>query len=38
MRSPAFLMPKGRLGTWDMPLKYREMIVIETRAWLASEE
>lgn len=33
-----FLVPKGWLGTWDMPDNYREMIVIETRAWLASGE
>lgn len=33
-----FLVPKGFLGTWDMPGNYRELIVIETKAWLASEE
>jgi uncharacterized cupin superfamily protein len=33
-----FLVPKGWLGTWDMPNQYREMIVIETKAWLAAEE
>ena len=33
-----FLVPKGWLGTWDMPSKYREMIVIETEAWVESEE
>jgi len=33
-----FLVPKGWLGTWDMPDKYCEMIVIETKAWLAAEE
>ena len=33
-----FLVPKGWLGTWDMPVKYREMIVIETKVWLAAEE
>ena len=38
MHSPTFLMPKGWPGTWDMPGNYREMIVIETKAWLASEE
>jgi uncharacterized cupin superfamily protein len=32
-----FLVPKGWLGTWDMPVKYREMIVIETDALLAAE-
>lgn len=33
-----FLVPKGWLGTWDMPVKYREMIIIETDAWVAAEE
>lgn len=33
-----FLVPKGFLGTWDMPGNYRELIVIETKAWLASGE
>ncbi len=33
-----FLVPKGWLGTWDMPGNYREMIVIETKAWVASGE
>jgi uncharacterized cupin superfamily protein len=32
-----FLMPKGWLGTWDMPVKYREMIIIETKAYLESD-
>ncbi len=32
-----FLVPKGWIGTWDMPVKYREMIVIETDALLAAE-
>ena len=32
-----FLVPKGWLGTWDMPVKYREMIIIETDALLAAE-
>ena len=32
-----FLVPKGWMGTWDMPFKYREMIVIETDALLAGE-
>ena len=32
-----FLVPQGWLGTWDMPYKYREMIVIETDALLAGE-
>lgn len=33
-----FLVPKGWLGTWDMPEDYREMIVVETGAWIASGE
>ena len=33
-----FLVPKGWLGTWEMPDKYREMIIIETDAWVAAEE
>ena len=32
-----FLVPKGWMVTWDMPFKYREMIIVETRAWLAEE-
>jgi uncharacterized cupin superfamily protein len=32
-----FLVPKGWLGTWDMPVRYREMIIIETKALLAGE-
>ena len=32
-----FLVPKGFLGTWDMPVHYREMIVVETEAWNESE-
>jgi uncharacterized cupin superfamily protein len=34
----SFLVPKGWRGTWDMPVKYREMIVVETKAWEASGE
>jgi uncharacterized cupin superfamily protein len=34
----SFLVPKGWTGTWAMPFKYREKIVVETRAWVASEE
>ena len=34
----SFLVPKGWQGTWDMPVKFREMIIIETKAWLAGEE
>ncbi len=33
-----FLVPKGWRGTWEMPDKYREMIIIETDAWVAAEE
>jgi uncharacterized cupin superfamily protein len=32
-----FLVPKGWMGTWDMPVKYREMIIVDTQAWLAGE-
>lgn len=32
-----FLVPKGFLGTWDMPVHYREMIVVETKTWNESE-
>lgn len=32
-----FLVPKGWMGTWDMPVKYREMIIIETDALMAGE-
>ena len=34
----SFLVPKGWQGTWDMPFKFREMIIVETRAWVAAEE
>jgi uncharacterized cupin superfamily protein len=34
----SFLLPKGWQGTWDMPVKFREMIIVETEAWVASEE
>lgn len=34
----SFLVPKGWQGTWDMPVKFREMIIIETKAWVAGEE
>ena len=33
-----FLVPKGFLGTWDMPELYREMIVIETKAFSATKD
>jgi len=32
-----FLVPKGWIGTWDMPFEYREMIIVETEAFLAGE-
>lgn len=32
-----FLVPKGWLGTWAMPYQYRELIIVETQAWLAEE-
>ena len=34
----SFVVPKGWQGTWDMPSKFREMIIVETRAWKANEE
>ncbi|MCS5585568.1 MAG: cupin domain-containing protein [Pseudomonadales bacterium] len=34
----SFVVPKGFTGTWNMPVKFREMIIVETRAWLASGE
>ncbi len=34
----SFVVPKGFTGTWNMPVKFREMILVETRAWLASGE
>jgi uncharacterized cupin superfamily protein len=33
-----FLVPKGWRGTWAMPVNYRELIVVETGAWIASGE
>jgi uncharacterized cupin superfamily protein len=32
-----FLVPKGWLGTWAMPVKYREMVIIESDALLTGE-
>lgn len=32
-----FLVPRGWQGIWDMPVKYREMVIIETNAALAAE-
>ena len=37
IQGDTFLVPSGRMGTWDMPFKYREMIVIETHVLLAGE-
>ena len=34
----SFNVPKGWMGTWAMPVKFREMIVVETKAWVATEE
>lgn len=28
---------KGWMGTRDMPVKYREMIIVDTQAWVAEE-
>ncbi|MGI9288999.1 MAG: cupin domain-containing protein [Pseudomonadales bacterium] len=33
----SFVVPKGWTGTWDMPVKYREKIVVEKKAWDESE-
>ena len=33
----SFLVPKGWTGTWDMPEKYLEKIVVETAAWNTAE-
>ena len=33
----SFVVPKGWMGTWDMPVKYRENIVVERKAWDESE-
>jgi uncharacterized cupin superfamily protein len=32
-----FVVPKGWLGTWAMPVKYREMVIIASDALLAAE-
>jgi uncharacterized cupin superfamily protein len=32
-----FLVPKGWMGTWDMPSPFRELIIVETAAWNQSE-
>ena len=33
----SFNVPKGWMCTWAMPVKFREMIVVETKAWVATE-
>lgn len=33
----SFVVPKGWMGTWDMPVKYREKVVVERKAWDESE-
>jgi uncharacterized cupin superfamily protein len=33
----SFNVPRGWMGTWAMPRKFREMIVVETKAWVATE-
>jgi uncharacterized cupin superfamily protein len=33
----SFLVPKGWRGTWDMPVQYREKIIVETKAWNSAE-
>lgn len=33
----SFVVPKGWTGTWDMPVKYREKIVVERKAWDEAE-
>ena len=32
-----FLVPKGWMGTWDMPSPFRELIIVETASWNQSE-
>ena len=34
----SFTVPKGWMGTWHMPVRFRELIVVETQAWVASGE
>lgn len=36
-KGDSFLVPKGFLGTWDMPETYREMVVIEAKAFMGSK-
>jgi len=31
-----FMLPKGFTGTWEMPEEYRELIVVDTKAYNAS--
>ena len=34
----SFVVPKGWMGTWDMPVKYREKIFVERKACDESED
>ena len=36
-KGDSFLVPKGFLGTWDMPEIYREMIVVKSEAFFEKE-
>jgi len=29
--SPSLILPEGYVGYWDMPEKYRELVVINTK-------
>ena len=33
----AFLVPAGWTGTWEMPTRFRELIIIDTKGWEAVE-
>jgi len=33
----SFVVPKGWMGTWDMPSPFRELIIVETASWNQSE-
>jgi uncharacterized cupin superfamily protein len=33
----AFLVPVGWTGTWEMPTRFRELIIIDTKGWEAVE-
>jgi uncharacterized cupin superfamily protein len=32
-----FLVPQGWTGTWEMPSRFRELIIVETEQWEASD-